>query len=100
MEHDREIHQLFARFAAAAATGDVQAYRQLVNGPDPFQEELFLRNSLHLREMRLHMLLRRIEQDSATARLYFDILDTQQQVQEHGSLTVVHEALGWLIEEL
>ena len=100
MKHDQEIHLLFGKFAEAVASGDVQAFRRLVNGPDPYQEDLFLRNSLRLRENRLHMQLQRIELESDLARVHFALLDINEKVLEHSSLTAVQVALGWLIEEL
>lgn len=97
--HD-EIAERFKAFAQAAATGDVDAFRELCVEDAPPETQLFLANSEKVREHGWGMKLRRIEQEGEVAEVTFEITDTDGSVVDEAVVTFSEEADGWRIRSL
>lgn len=99
-DSDRHIRETFGKLATALQKGDVDAYRQLTLGPDPFQEALFLQQSLRLRDNELSIALRRVSEENEMATVYYDLVDRRGNVVESTNATLAQESLGWFVEDL
>ena len=101
-EDDSEGHirALFAQLVQVLQRGDVHAFQALTTGPDPFQEDLFRRQSQRLREGDLRLALQHIERGEDAAELRYDVLDAAGNKLDSATVSLVQESLGWFILEL
>ncbi len=97
--HD-DIAARFRAFAAAATSGDVDAFKALCVEDAAPQIELFRKNSARVREHGWTLKLRRIEQEGELAELTFEALDREGRVVDEAKLTFSEEHDGWKLRSL
>jgi hypothetical protein len=97
---ERRVRDLFASLAHALRAGDLQGFRSLVTGPDPYEEEIFLELSLSAREAGGALALRDLQLGSDEARFVLEIQSPRGQVVRTHPVTLVQLPQGWAVEEL
>ena len=94
------MRDLFASLAHALRTGDLQRFRSLVTGPDPYEEEIFLELSLSAREAGGTLALRDLQLSSEEARFVLEIQTPRGDVVRAHPVTLVQLPRGWAVEDL
>ena len=97
--HD-DIAARFRAFAAAATSGDVEAFKALCVHDVPPETELFLTNSERVRRHGWTLRLREIKQEGDVAEVRFEAVDPGGAAVDEGLVIFTEEHDGWRVRAL
>lgn len=100
MESHQVIVDVFKKFCDALNREDGASFEALtVHDVNP-QTDIFLANSQQLKQSRMELRIKRIEQEGDVAEVFFDLIGADGVSEDEGMLTMTQEADTWRIRSL